>query len=138
MRDHVILRVVSRFMIPFIFLFAFYIQFHGKIMPGGGFQAGVLLASGFFVYALIYGTEKVVRIISINYLKFLAALGVLIYAGVGLIPLILGKEYLNYYVFAIDPKTAQLIGITAVELGVGLTVFAVMMIIFFTFARAKD
>jgi len=138
MRDHVILRVVSRFMIPFIFLFAFYIQFHGKISPGGGFQAGVILASGFIVYSLIYGTEKVIKIVSVTYLKFLSALGVLIYAGVGLVSLLFNKEFLNYYALAIEPKTAQLIGISAVEIGVGITVFAVMMLIFLTFARAKE
>ena len=31
---------------PFILLFALYVLFHGDYGPGGGFQAGVIFASG--------------------------------------------------------------------------------------------
>ena len=54
---HVILKVISKFLVPFIALFAFYVQFHGDFGPGGGFQAGVILASAVILYALIFGLE---------------------------------------------------------------------------------
>ena len=47
MRDKLILKVVGRLFIPFILLFAFYVQFHGDYGPGGGFQAGVIFAAAF-------------------------------------------------------------------------------------------
>jgi len=48
MNPHVILRVVSKFLIPLIAIFGFYVQFHGDFGPGGGFQAGVILAAPYF------------------------------------------------------------------------------------------
>ena len=54
MRDYDrLLRVVSKAMIPFIVVFALYVQFHGDFGPGGGFQAGVILAAGLIFYSLI-------------------------------------------------------------------------------------
>ena len=47
MDDRVILRVGAKILIPFILLFALYVQFHGDFGPGGGFQAGVIFAAGF-------------------------------------------------------------------------------------------
>ncbi|MEK9751944.1 MAG: MnhB domain-containing protein, partial [Rhodospirillaceae bacterium] len=55
MNEKIILRVVSKFLIPYILLFALYVQWHGDFGPGGGFQAGVIFASGFILYALIFG-----------------------------------------------------------------------------------
>ena len=53
-----ILRVVSKLLIPPIMLFALYVQFHGDFGPGGGFQAGVIFASAFILYALIFGVDN--------------------------------------------------------------------------------
>ena len=39
-----IIRVVTKLIIPYILLFALYVQFHGDFGPGGGFQAGVIFA----------------------------------------------------------------------------------------------
>ncbi len=49
MRRQTILRVVSKLLIPYILLFALYVQFHGDFGPGGGFQAGVIFAAGFIL-----------------------------------------------------------------------------------------
>ena len=58
MKHHRVLRIVSKLLIPFIMLFALYVQFHGDFGPGGGFQAGVILASAFILYGLIFGLEN--------------------------------------------------------------------------------
>ena len=42
MRHQSIPRVVGKWFIPPILLFALYVQFHGDFGPGGGFQAGVI------------------------------------------------------------------------------------------------
>ena len=51
MRHDLILRVVAKIMIPFMLLFALYVQFHGDFGPGGGFQAGVIIAAAIIFYA---------------------------------------------------------------------------------------
>jgi len=52
-------------MIPYILLFALYVQFHGDFGPGGGFQAGVIFAAGFILYGLIFGIENIIRTITV-------------------------------------------------------------------------
>ena len=134
MKRHIVLRVIAKLLIPPILLFALYVQFHGDFGPGGGFQAGVIFGAGFILYALIYGVENAQRVAPPGVVRVLVALGVLIFAGVGVVDLILGGNYLDYDVMAADPVAGQHIGIIAVELGVGITVAAVMMTIFFAFA----
>lgn len=138
MQDNLILRVVAKFLIPLIFLFALYVQFHGDFGPGGGFQAGVIFASAIILYGLIFGLDMAEKIIPAGVLRLLAALGVVLYAGVGVFSLIYDGNYLEYGVLGGTQVAGQHLGILLVELGVGITVSSVMLIIFFAFAgRAR-
>jgi len=134
MTHNLILRVVSKALIPPIIIFALYVQFHGDFGPGGGFQAGVILSAALILYALVFGLDAAEQVIPSTVLRMLASLGVLIYAGVGIVTLFLGGNYLEYSVLGSTQVAGQHLGILLVELGVGITVFAVMLIIFFTFA----
>ena len=131
--DDPILRVVSKAMIPFVIIFALYVQFHGDFGPGGGFQAGVILAAGFIFYSLIYGLRITKILVPPNLVEVLAAIGVLLYMFVGIIGMFMGGNFLDYSVLAIDPVRGQHLGIFLVELGVGITVFSVMLTIFYMF-----
>jgi multicomponent Na+:H+ antiporter subunit B len=135
MEHHLILRVIAKLMIPLILVFALYVQFHGEYSPGGGFQAGVIFAAGFILYGLIYGLDKVRQVISPVTIRITAALGVLLYAGVGIAGLLLGGQFLEYNVLASDPVHGQHLGILLIELGVGTTVASVMIMFFYVFAR---
>ncbi|UCE90594.1 MAG: DUF4040 domain-containing protein [Pseudomonadota bacterium] len=135
---HPVLFVVTKLVIPMILLFALYVQFHGDFGPGGGFQAGVIFAAAIILYALVFGLERARRAIPASALKLLMASGVLLYAGVGVAGMIAGGKYLDYNVLAHDPVHGQHLGIFLVELGVGITVTAVMITIFFTFAGRAD
>lgn len=134
MTHNLILRVVSKLIIPLIVLFALYVQFHGDFGPGGGFQAGVIMSAAIILYALVFGLDAAERVIPPPLLRFLAGLGVVIYAGVGIVSLFMGGNYLDYAVLAHEPVAGQHLGILLVELGVGITVFSVMLIIYFAFA----
>ena len=119
MRHHLVLRVITKMLIPPILLFALYVQFHGDFGPGGGFQAGL---------------ETARRTVPIGLLRFLVAFGFLLYALVGVAGLILGGNYLDYSVLASNPTAGQHLGVITIELGVGITVAAVMIAVFFSFA----
>jgi len=134
-RDVVILRVVSKFLIPVIMLFAFYVQFHGELGPGGAFQAGVIMASAFILHMLVFGLETTRRIVPVSVLRACAAAGALLYGGVGVAGLLLGGNYLEYNVLASDAVAGQHVGIILIELGVGLTVASTMVLLIFTFAE---
>ncbi len=134
MIEHLVPRILAKLLIPFILLFGLYVQFHGDFGPGGGFQAGVIMSAAIILYSLVFGLGAAERIIPKSVLVFLTALGVLVFAGVGIESLFLGGNFLNYSVLAGTQVAGQHIGILLVELGVGITVFAVMLTIFFAFA----
>lgn len=134
MTRHTILRVIAKFMIPYILLFALYVQFHGDFGPGGGFQAGVIFAAGFILYSLIFGIENGRKVMPPWLRRALLSIGVIIFGGTGLFGLILGGNFLDYNVLLANPVAGQHLGILLVELGVGITVSATMITIFFVFA----
>lgn len=133
MKHNLILVVIAKTLIPIIILFALYVQFHGDYGPGGGFQAGVIFSVAFILYALVFGLDAAQRVMPPVALRGLACMGVLIYAGTGVVTLLLGGEYLNYNVLATDPVAGQHLGILVIELGVGITVSSVMLMVFFAF-----
>ncbi|GAB4357389.1 MAG: Na(+)/H(+) antiporter subunit B [Gammaproteobacteria bacterium] len=134
MMHHIVLRVVAKLLIPCILVFALYVQFHGEYGPGGGFQAGVIFASAFILYGLIFGLEALRRVAPPEAIRILIALGVLLFAGVGFATLLLGGNFLDYNVLAGDPVAGQHLGILLIEVGVGTTVAAAMITIFVYFA----
>lgn len=138
MDDQLVLRVITRLTIPFIIMFGCYVQLHGEYSPGGGFQAGVIVASAYVVFCLIYGFDKTKQVLSAQWLRTLATLGVLTYAGVGVVTMLMGGAFLDYNVLMADAVSGQKIGILLIELGVGLTVFSAMLLIFYLFVERKD
>lgn len=133
-----ILRVVARFIIPYILLIGLYVQFHGEYSPGGGFQAGIIFAAGWILYVLIYGLKRGLQVIPLKVMYGLCAGGALLYAFTGLAGVLLGGKYLDFTPFAANPQTAQQIGIITVEFGIGLTVATVSMLLFTMFARRRS
>ncbi|MDP1535859.1 MAG: Na(+)/H(+) antiporter subunit B [Burkholderiales bacterium] len=134
MRYHLILRVIAKLLIPFMLLFALYVQFHGDFGPGGGFQAGVISAAAIIFYGLIYGLPAARALVPDRVVEAMVAGGVLLYAGVGMAGIILGGNFLDYSVLAADPVHGQHRGILLVEYGVLITVAGVMLKIFYVFA----
>ena len=134
MKRNPILRIVAKLLIPLIILFALYVQFHGDFGPGGGFQAGVIFSAALILYALVFGLDAAEKIIPPKILRIIASAGLVLYAGVGFVTLFLGANYFDYSVLGSTQISGQHLGILLVELGVGMTVTAVMLIIFFAFA----
>ncbi len=135
MRHHLILRVITKLLVGTIILFAFYVQFHGDYSPGGGFQAGVIMAVAFILYGIVFGLEKVQQVFPAWLVHKLLALGVLIYAGTGIYSFFLGYAFLDYSALSPQyPEYGQHWGILAVELGVGVTVTGVMVAVYYAFA----
>jgi multicomponent Na+:H+ antiporter subunit B len=146
MSPHIILRVVSKLLIPMIVIFGFYVQFHGDFGPGGGFQAGVIIAVAVILYALIFGIDEAKKAVPPKLVLWGSAAGVLLYAAVGLATLVMpfAGEAVNFLDYdALHPDQShhagQHYGILLVELGVLITVTSVMLAIFYAFAgRVPD
>ena len=134
MKDNAVLRVISKIIIPVILLFALYVQFHGDFGPGGGFQAGVIFAAGVILYGLVFGVEAVIRVVSPMVLRTMIAAGLLRFTGGGFVTMVGGGRYLDYNVLSEEPLSGQHLGVFLVELGVGISVAAVMITVFIAFA----
>ena len=138
MRDTIILRVVTKLLLPAILIFAFYVQFHGDYGPGGGFQAGVAAAGAIILYGMIFGIPAAQRVIPTPAVQVMVPLGVMIFAGTGVVGITLGENYLNYSPLRADPGDGQHLGILIVEAGVFITVASTMLAIFYGFGGLAD
>ena len=138
LRHYLIPRVVGQLLIPFILLFGLYVQFHGDYGPGGGFQAGVIVAAAFILYALLEGEARASCVLPRRLLNGLIAGGVLLYGSVGVAGILLGGSFLDYSVLVANPVTGQHIGILLVEAGVGITVTGVLTSVFLAFTARES
>lgn len=135
MHHHVIIRIATRMLVPFILLFALYVQFHGDFGPGGGFQAGVIFGAGCILYGLVFGVEALIGVVPLAVVRGIAAGGVLLYASVGVAGLLAGGNYLDYSVLGATAVAGQHLGIMVIELGVGMTVAAVVISLYYSFTN---
>jgi len=135
MSGDLILRVGTKLILPFIVLFALYVQFHGDFGPGGGFQAGVIAAAAVVLVTITFGLTAAKRIAPPWLVERMVPLGVLIYAGAGLAGPLLGKNYLDYSAFSSEPAHGHEIGIFLVEAGVLVTVACVIIAVFYAFVE---
>ena len=132
---HLILRVVTKLLVGPILLFALYVQFHGDFSPGGGFQAGVIFAAGVILFGVVFGLQATQSVLPTWIVHKLVALGLLLYAGTGVVSMMLGYTFLDYGALEPGhPSHGQHWGILAIEFGVGVTVTGVMISIYYAFA----
>jgi multicomponent Na+:H+ antiporter subunit B len=137
LRHHLIPQVVGRLLIPFIVLFGLYVQFHGEYSPGGGFQAGAIIATGVILYALLEGESEALRAIPRGVLLGMVVGGALLYGGVGVACMFMGGAFLDYSVLAANPIFGQQLGILIIEAGVGMAVCGALLAIFHAFAARE-
>ncbi len=134
MSHHLLLRVITRILFGPILLFGLYVQFHGEYSPGGGFQAGVIFAVAFILYGIVFSLSDLRRLMPDWLVHRLVAFGLLLFIGTGFASFLFGDAYLDYSAFGSNPIAGQHHGIITIELGVGITVFSVMLAIFYAFA----
>lgn len=139
MNNDVIVKTVVRFITPFILVFALYVIAHGELGPGGGFQGGVIFGSAFILIALAFGKAEARARISRAWNDFGNSLGVFVYAGIGFICLFLGGNFLGYGFLPFGSAAkGHHMGMIGIEIGVAITVAAVMMTVFFEMAEKND
>jgi len=130
-----ILEMACRVLFPPTHLFGLYVLTHGHYSPGGGFQAGVILGASFILLAIAFDLRATLSRLPEGLFKPLTALGVAFYVGIGVVCLLLGKNFLDYEglraIFSgISPQMIRSHGILLVECGVTVTVSAVIFAIY--------
>ena len=102
------------------------------------FRRALFSPPGFILYGLVFGTEALRSAVPPHILRIFIALGLVLYAGVGVATLLMEADFLAYNALSQDPVAGQHLGIFLVELGVGITVGAVMITVFLGFAGRND
>jgi len=93
-KSSLILYTGCKFLFPLILLFGAYIFIHGHLTPGGGFQGGAIIASGFLLTMLgCWGWEGINR----NRFKITESISGIVFVVVGLLGLLYGGYFLSNY-----------------------------------------
>jgi len=136
MNNYIVFRTIGMFLIPVMFLFGWYVLFHGKVSPGGGFQGGAICSTAIILHTTIFGIESTRKVIPTAVLRVIACMGAFIYGVVGLICIFKGGQFLDYAVlFNSDAHLGEFVGVMAIEFGIQITVFAVLTLLFINLAN---
>jgi multicomponent Na+:H+ antiporter subunit B len=134
-QQDIIIQSIVRLLVPFMQLFALYVVMHGHHSPGGGFQGGVMLGASFILLAISHDLKTSLERMSERANRLYGGIGVLIYAGIGVVCIFLGANFLDYSALhkilpATDPIMARSHGMLVIEIGVAIAVMAIMMSIY--------
>lgn len=131
----------ARLLSPYIMVFGWYVIFHGHYSPGGGFQGGALLAASLLLIRVAGGSKLAELQIREFATTPLAVIGVAIYFATGLVAVLAGGYFLDYELLPIpgmDPGWLRYTGILIIEVGIGLAVMAILVMIYDNMVRGED
>jgi multicomponent Na+:H+ antiporter subunit B len=138
----IILQWAARLLVPAMQIFALYVLVHGHHSPGGGFQGGVIFGAGFILLALAYDLETILKPFREGRLFMFCVLGAALYVGIGIGSLLLGGNFMDYGVWAdilgVSEVKAHYLGMLGIEIGVTITVMAVMFSMYADLASGGD
>ena len=136
--ESLIIQTSVRLMVPFIQLFGLYVIVHGHYSPGGGFQGGVILGGSFILLALAYDMQESMRYMSRRINALFSNAGAAIFVGTGVLAGLFGGLFLDYSaldkLIPLGPIEWRSFGIFVVEVGVGLTVMSIMVLLYWSIA----
>jgi multicomponent Na+:H+ antiporter subunit B len=134
--DSLMLRTLLAPLLAALQLFAVYVLLHGHYGPGGGFVAGILLAASMILPRLTYGRPPGRLVLTPRGAAIMAAIGIIFFALVGVIPMLLGAPMLDYSALPLSGEIAvrRSLSILLIEVGVTLAVAGAMLSIFYALA----
>ncbi|MGV8146091.1 MAG: MnhB domain-containing protein [Alkaliphilus sp.] len=93
--DDLIVRTVTKWIVPFIQVYGIFIILHGHISPGGGFSGGAVLGSSIILITLSLGYKKAAGIISHKTSALLESGSIIWYVLIGLVGIVTGNNFLT-------------------------------------------
>lgn len=121
----VIVKTSGRALAPFILIYGAYVTLFGANSPGGGFQGGVLLASGVILVLVTHGRKEVKRL-SEN-IAWFDTFGAFVFLIVGLMGIMVGGAFFTN----LFPNTRTMT--LLLDIVISLKVFAGLVALFIYF-----
>jgi len=130
-----IVKEITRLMVPSIILLGVYVVLHGHLTPGGGFAGGVLIAGSFALMVLAYGSTEAKREMKMWHATFGESMGIFLFWFLALMGVIQGTHFFTN--FLAEGQTGALFSagiIPLCNIAIGIEVAAALFAIFFTMA----
>ena len=136
----VVIKTIARVLIPFLQLFGLYIIVHGPVSPGGGFQGGVIVGASIILLALSYELSSAETKVSHKVRIAMDSTGALLFAGMGLLCLLVGGVFLEYGVIPLPVAPAKVRGLMILLVGVaiGIHIMALAASLFLHLAEEHE
>ncbi|MBI2860578.1 MAG: sodium:proton antiporter [Chloroflexi bacterium] len=131
--ESIVIQVVARALVPLILLFGVYVIVFGHYGPGGGFQGGVILATGVILHRLCLGRDFSHRTLPPGLAGGAAIAGLLLFGLMGIVPMVFGGAFLDYAHLPLPGYSTvdlRYLGIGIVEVAIGLAVMGASVVIF--------
>jgi multicomponent Na+:H+ antiporter subunit B len=131
--DSPVVTTTVRLLSPFVLTFALFTLFHGTVSVGGGFQGGVVAASVVVTLAFGLGVRDTLAWLAGGRLLALVVAAPLVFGAVALAGVAAGDAFLGFERLPIPKPSVY--ATEAVELGIGATVGAVVVVLFAALVR---
>ena len=92
--NSVIVRTVSRGMLPALLLYSIFLLTAGHNAPGGGFVGGLVAASAFVLYSLAYGVAAARHVLRVDS-RTLIGVGLTVAIASATLPLVRGVPFMT-------------------------------------------
>lgn len=126
-----ILLTATRYLVPVLFLFSFFVLIRGHNEPGGGFVGGLVAASAFALYALAHSLDEAQRLLRVPTQTLIGA-GLFVALGCGLVGVLYGRPFMTGIWSGVGLPVVGKVGTPSIfDAGVFLTVLGVVLQIVF-------
>lgn len=111
-----------RLVVPLVFVFGVYLTLYGALVPGGGFQGGVVMGASVVLMALVFGHRPTSNWVDERILVGILVGGVGLFVAVGLGSFFFGGTLLEVLAYPVDVATV----VEILEVSIGLLVGGVV------------
>ena len=144
-----IVRTTADLLFPFIMVFGFYVVLHGHLTPGGGFQGGAVIATGFVLLFVAHRIDDVTSLFTKKFFQNFETVGLFLFIGTALVAIGLGFTFFMNYLanagglfgqvvpFGVNPGSLNTAGVLPImNIAVGIEVLGGLSIIIIYMTKA--
>jgi multicomponent Na+:H+ antiporter subunit B len=139
--EDIIVRYISRIIVPFVQLYGLYVILHGHLSPGGGFSGGAIVAASMILYALSFNLSEGTKKLTPEVSSVLESGGALVFAGMGILAILLGTNFLGNKAagFPLGIPGHLFSGgvILIITFGIGIKVASTMITLFYSLIEGE-
>lgn len=134
--DDLIVKVISKTIIPFMQVFGIFVIMHGHLSPGGGFAGGSILGASLILFTLAFGAEAAEKKMPHSISKIIETGAILLIVSLGVFGILSGYNFLTNSAAGFHlGRTGEIISagfIPIATLAIGLKVGSTLITLFHT------